>query len=143
MLTDRMRMFLAIPLLMLISFSGIRFSYSTHFCRGIFIESSFSLSGEQATCGMENTADKSSTDEVLRNHCCDNVNTSFSIFNNYISESKLVVEKELATSVFVNTSYTTGSLTGMNELPFSLTIRPPGACFPNSLSIQTLCVFRI
>ncbi|MCX6333319.1 MAG: hypothetical protein NT092_03345 [Bacteroidia bacterium] len=137
-----MRIVFSILLSMLISFSGIRINYSSHFCGGSEVASKVSLTGELATCGMEKPTDIKPSGIYIKNHCCEDITTSFSIYSNYTTENILSVEKENTKYIFIITPYYSQLTAGVIEFKSFPVIRPPGFC-TNDVLLQSLCNLRI
>jgi hypothetical protein len=133
----------AIPLIILLLFTGIKVSVATHYCCGQVAATRVSLTGEPASCGMADDKNTGPLQDVLANHCCDNVISSFSFSNNYFPSLYSFDKFEVkAIDLFI--------------LPFDMVpkqellipdsgreTRPPGSLFPNDVLLSSICVFRI
>jgi hypothetical protein len=137
-----MKLVLSIPLIMLISFSGISVKFTAHFCGGTFIATKVLITGELATCGMEIPSNNNSSQNTFSNHCCDNITSEYSINNNYIPSSYYI--KEQLQKVVYTISVPVDLLCNYVYLlnPSNLVIRPPGNSYPNSVTLPVLCSFR-
>ncbi len=138
-----MKKLLSIPLMMLIAFSGFSLKYSAHFCQGAQVASEISLSGRNATCGMEKPSEDNSLVDIIRNHCCDNVTTSYSTSWNYISSVHQTPDKEVQQIFDFGLLFNNSGIQNIGGLNQSRFTKPPGRLFPDSVSLTSICVFRI
>ena len=60
-----MKRIVSIPLLFIILFSGINVKFASHYCGGNFSGTKVSLTGELATCGMEQEQMTESSDVLI------------------------------------------------------------------------------
>jgi hypothetical protein len=137
-----MKTILSIPLIVLILFSGLIVSFATHYCEGSVVATKVSLTGELATCGMEQTTSDHLLIDRFCSHCCDNTASVYSICNNYFP-SAFSVEDPLLQAIsvyFLPLDYLLSPEMISNTLN---TIRPPGSYTPNSVTLPDLCIFRI
>jgi hypothetical protein len=88
----KMKKALAIPLILMILFSGITVKFSVHLCSGNIVATKFSLKGDIASCGMESPGPSRSGVDLFRTHCCDNLIASFQLKTNYVASSALSIE---------------------------------------------------
>lgn len=138
-----MKTILSIPLIILILFSGVIVSFATHYCEGSVVATKISLTGEQATCGMEQTSSDNPLIDKFVNHCCDNVTSVYSICNTYFPSAYNVEDPILKViSVFV-VPYDYLSKPEIANNTLKTNIRPPGCYTPNSVTLPDLCIFRI
>jgi hypothetical protein len=138
-----MKKLLSIPLMMLIAFSGFSLKYSAHFCQGAQVASEISLSGRIATCGMEKLSEVTSPVEIIRKHCCDNVTTSYSTSWNYIPSVTQAPEKTVQPTFDLSLLSNYSDIGNTDDLNQAQLTKPPGSLYPNSVSLLSLCVFRI
>jgi hypothetical protein len=138
-----MRKILAIPVITLILFTGIKVNFATHWCGGSVAATKVSLSGELATCGMEHQGDKRSEADLYKNLCCDDVLKTYSFSCNYIPsysiENHIFRQVDFIADVAV-------VLKPGDMIPNTCsdeTIRPPGTYEPSSVDLQVLCISRI
>ena len=133
----------AIPLLILVLFSGISINYSAHLCCGSVVSTKLSLKGEIASCGMEDQKTELGGIVSFKTHCCDNLIAGFQLKTNYLPSSVKTLEKiSISNSVsFIPYPYPVAEeLILINSFASS---SPPGRnCF-YSLTPETLHVFRI
>jgi hypothetical protein len=138
-----MKTLLSIPLVILILFTGINVEFSTHYCGGSVAAIKISLNGEIATCGMESGIDNYSAQQILRNHCCDNIASIYSICNIFSSSSFNIEEQGssftnlLFSSVAYKCDFDIPDITIFNK------IKPPGNYYQNRVDLPVLCIFRI
>jgi len=138
-----MKVLLSIPLLILISFSGISVKLATHYCGGDFVVVKISLSGQQATCGMEPAEDDNSSNIIIKPFCCENIASEYTISNIFIPSATLV---DLPGQKIFGLSYFPADLLPKNEFsanhPFT-DIGPPRTNFSKTGILQVLCTLRI
>ena len=138
-----MRKVLSIPLALLILFSGLTVNIATHYCCGMPVETMVSLSGELATCGMEQVKTITSSQEVFTNHCCENVVSSRTFNNNFIPSFYFLNNPDFqiidaAYLPFENSALNSGFKFFSSEI-----IRPPGTNTLFQSKQESLCIFRI
>jgi hypothetical protein len=138
-----MKTIISIPIIILILFSGINVKFATHYCGGSVAATKISLTGELATCGMEHSSVRNSLNVVYSTKCCDDVLSDYSICNNYFPASysindpyQQVISVLIIPADFQNNQELTDNTTITNR-------RPPGPNSPNSVSLTSLCIFRI
>lgn len=129
----------------LILVSGLHISIAKHYCSG---ESSafekISVTGELATCGMENPKDEKPLQGVnFKAHCCDNEVSTLIIDNNYAPSFSIfkafpqpVLQVCHNIEVFNLQQIVVLSLYNTNVLP-------PGNYLASAVSLPDICVFRI
>lgn len=138
-----MKTILSIPLIILILFSGVIVSFATHYCEGSVVATKISLTGEMATCGMEQTSVDNPLVDKFVNHCCDNVTAVYSICNTYFPSACNAEDPIFQViSVFV-VPYNYLIKTEIPKYTLLTNIRPPGCYTPNSVILPDLCIFRI
>jgi hypothetical protein len=138
-----MRNFLTIPLLILMSFSGMRVSIAYHFCGGEQVSSRLSLSGKPASCGMEDDEQSIPVQTSLNSHCCDNSFSAYTLANTYLPASQVNVTSHLKISDH-QISFSVRDKSLELSAPVSqYNVRPPGkfSQIPNTQPV--LCIFRI
>jgi hypothetical protein len=137
-----MKTILSIPLIILILFSGVIVSFATHYCEGSVVATKISLTGEQASCGMEHVSINNPLLVKFQNHCCDNVTSVYSICNTYFPSAYNVEDPilQVISVLLVPYDYLNSSDIAINTLS---NIRPPGCYTPNSVTLPDLCIFRI
>lgn len=137
-----MRILLSIPLLMLISFSGIRVGIAYHFCGGEQVAARVSLSEKLASCGMEGTKNANPSGESINIHCCDNQLSVYWLNNNYLTSSPEIGFSTQNT--VVHEIFFAGRNTGIQFFDnyTHSQIRPPGQGILNTDTQPVLCIFR-
>jgi hypothetical protein len=111
---------------------------------GKIAASKISLSGELATCGMENDEnEQTQTDTQFTSHCCDNVLVFCGINGNYFPSFYFVPESyNNDFQVFsVPACLTLCSITPVKS--FHTASSPPGVSASNDVDLTSICVFRI
>lgn len=139
-----MKKFLSISFSLLILLSVTHFTIATHYCGGEIAASKVSISGELATCGMEDADNQCSLPgKHIGNHCCDD------------KVSVLAVDPDYAPSFNCFKAFSQNILL-VFILPPSSTILPlstnnlnrkdacpPGYFLVSAVSLPKICVFRI
>jgi len=139
-----MKKVISISLTLLMLIALLHFSVATHYCMGKIASSKISLSGELATCGMENDENQQpQTGTHLGSDCCDNVLVFCGIYSNYFPSFSFVPESYNNNfQVFsLPASLTICSLTSSKSIYTS--INPPGVSASNNVDLSAICVFRI
>lgn len=138
-----MKTIISIPLILLILFSGINVKFATHYCGGYVAATKVSLTGELATCGMEQPSDKNATQDSFRNKCCDDVTSAYTICNNYLSSSHFVNDpvQQVTHVIYVPPDLLKNQESTINAS--SNCVRPPGTFSANSVVRPVLCIFQI
>jgi hypothetical protein len=138
-----MKTLISIPLMILILFTGVSVKFASHYCGGYMVATKVSLTGELATCGMESGYEINDLQQIIKNHCCDNIASAYSISNNYLTSAYNIEEPgQVVTNLLLSPS---GYLYS-NETFIALSvdgIKPPGNYDPNSVDQKVLCIFRI
>ena len=139
-----MKKFLSISFAVLILLSGMHFTVATHYCHGKIAFTKFSVSGELASCGMENTSDRCTFPVKLKtSNCCKDKVAPFVVDSNYspsFSEFKSFPQHVL--QVFVIPEYQLSYT--QQTLNFHCTdVSPPGHFLVSDVSLPDICVFRI
>jgi hypothetical protein len=139
-----MKRLLSIPLILLLTFSGISVTLAKHYCGGYLASTRLSLTGELATCGMEGEGLIHHSSGInLKTHCCDDVVTSIGIFNNYVPSYSFVPE------LFQHKIQGFSTPDSQTFFPFEILLStytnviPPGALKSTKVDLSDICVFRI
>jgi hypothetical protein len=122
----------------------LHFSVATHYCMGRVAASKISLSGELATCGMENDENiQTQADIHFTSHCCDNTLIFCGIHGNYFPSYSFVPESYNDNFQVFSTavSLTTGSISCFQSI--NATTSPPGVSASNNVDLSVICVLRI
>jgi hypothetical protein len=140
-----MRNFLSISFALLILLSGLHITVATHQCSGEAENfEKVSVTGELASCGMENSGDDNTLPGTyFKDHCCDNEVSVFAVDNNYSASSLdfKVFSPNLLQVFIVPVSSTIHSLTAISTN--STDVSPPGNILLSEVSLPKICVFRI
>lgn len=140
-----MRKILSILFASLILISGLHISIAKHYCSG---ESSafenISVTGELATCGMEDPNDQGVLSGVyFKAHCCDNEITTLVVDNNYAPSFSIF--KAFAQPVLQ--VYNDVEVLNLQQIvsidPYNTNVLPPGNYLASAVSLPDICVFRI
>jgi hypothetical protein len=136
--------FLSISLSLLLLAAMLHLTVATHYCCGMVVASTVSLSGKLAACGMECSEKElplPGTDIIK--HCCNDVITFCGIDGNYTPSFSFVPESyQYNFQVF---SILTGSPLYSIAVLKSLYINvsPPEALMSTSVDLSDICIFRI
>jgi hypothetical protein len=139
-----MKRLISIPLLVLILFSGININIASHYCGGRLAAIKVSLTGETASCGMEEHSSDLPPNGSITKHCCDDIISSISIGNNYVPSVNITLPDN---GPELNHFYIAlpdlfkdhGKLLSY----LSSILKPPGSFIPNDVEQQSICIFRI
>ena len=133
----------AIPLIILLLFTGIKVSVATHYCCGRVAATRVSLTGEQASCGMEKDYGTKPLQDVFETHCCDNVTSTCSFSNNYFPSLYNYDNVQLKDIAPFNLHSDTLSFLEPPITSSDQPGRPPGTRFTNDVFLSSICVYRI
>ncbi len=140
-----MRKIISILFASLILVSGLHISIARHFCGGegeAFKK--ISLTGELASCGMEDDHDQSTLPGIrIKAHCCDDEVSVLAVDNNYApSFSEFRIFSQPVSQAYllpVNSCVPTALV--FNR--FGTNVFPPGNSMASSVNLADICVFRI
>ena len=139
-----MRTLLAIPLMLLIPFSGISLKYAAHYCRGNQVATKISLTGELASCGMEQSPEPSVHGMIIKTKCCDNVTTSYSFNGNYIPTYHNTLRQLNNLTAKISFAVTGMPVAYIPIIHDTINIsKPPGFNYPDLMDRSRLCILRI
>ncbi len=135
-----MKKVLTILFILVVLLSGMTVRYSAHYCQGIFIASRLSLTGVDASCGM-NQEKSESKDNQFSNLMCVNEIASYTFSGNYIYSPPIVdsgthqldIELPLVVTPKIKLLSASSEFTQL----------PPGSPGPLKAVTEILCVFRI
>jgi hypothetical protein len=136
-----MKKLFSISFAFLILLSGVNLSIATHFCGGEVAAVKWSLSGENATCGME---DSDQTSPVgINSNCCHNLVVFYTVDNNYSPSSLQIneVTKTLSQVFYIPVNISFHSF--IPSASFSNNALPPGNLLTSNVSRAHICIFRI
>jgi hypothetical protein len=139
-----MKRLIAIPLILLLTFSGISFTVAKHYCGGHLAATKLSFSGELASCGMEGEGlSHHSSGIILKTHCCDDIVTCIGILNDYVPSFSFIPEffqHNIQDFIIPDTIPVFISA----ALPSIYTnVIPPGELMSTRVNLCDICVFRI
>ena len=140
-----MKKVLSILFAAIILLSGTHFTISKHYC-GSEVASfgKVSVSGELASCGMENPGDENTLPGMhFKTHCCDNKVSVLAVDNNY-SPSFTVFKafpQPALQIIDIPASFSIHPLYAVNHIDTN--VRPPGSFLVSDVSLPDICVFRI
>jgi len=128
---------------LLIVLSGMHLSFATHFCGGEIAAVKWSLSGEKATCGMENEKQNFPSQKSISSNCCHNKIANYSVDNNYNPSSYQIKDVTKCVSQFFTVPFNTSlySINISNSL--NANVYPPGEIITSAVSLADICIFRI
>lgn len=132
---------LSISSIILIVTAMLHFSVAVHYCGGMIASSKISLSGELATCGMENGETAPPSELIFTSHCCDNEISYYGVNGNYFPTFTAIPDH------FQQVFQTLGipELLFSNNFPALTTMcseSPPGLAYKN-VDLAEICTFRI
>jgi hypothetical protein len=139
-----MKLLISIPLIVLLTFSGISVTLAKHYCGGYLASSKLSLTGELASCGMEGEGSNQSSPGIsIKTHCCDDVVTCVGIFNNYVPSFSFVPElfQQILHGLSAPDSQTFSSSDVL--ISTNTNVIPPGVLKSTNVDLSDICVFRI
>jgi hypothetical protein len=139
-----MKTILSIPLALLILLTGINVKIAQHYCGGNFSSAKVSLTGELASCGMEQKSGEKPLEDLFSRHCCDDVISAISISTNYIPFSFCYIQvagHELSNTYFIQDQL----LIRQSDLVYVLSgsRRPPGGFSTSDVKQQVICIYQI
>jgi hypothetical protein len=122
---------------------GMHVSLATHICGGNIAAIKLSFTGEEATCGMENSTSNTSTQKTVTSDCCQNHVTSYLVDNNYNPTSYQFQDfsKNLV-PVFITPS-NSNLYSNISIRKIYTNVSPPGVLLVNNVSLSDICVYRI
>jgi len=139
-----MKKILSIIFASVIILSGMHFTVSTHYCGGKISSSKISVTGNVASCGMEESSEQCILPgKHLSSNCCKNKISVFAVENNYTSSfSEFKVYSQTLLHVFLVPVDIQQNLESSVDL-ISANVSPPGNFQVSSVSLPRICVFRI
>ena len=139
-----MKKVISISMTCLMLLALLNFSVATHYCMGSIAASKISLSGQLATCGMENDENvRSQPGSYFHSHCCDNQLVYCGINSNYFPTFTFVPESynndfHVFSMPIILAINSISSFKNINT-----TVNPPGVSAINSVDLSAICVYRI
>lgn len=138
-----MKKFFSIGFAILILLSGMHLTIATHFCGGEVAAVKWSLSGEYASCGMEDPNQTCPTHYNIKSNCCHNEVAVYSIDNNYhpsYFQYKTTIKSVLQVFLLpANIHFQKTNFTNYLIADVSL----PDKLLAADISQAEICVFRI
>jgi hypothetical protein len=139
-----MKTILSISLTLLILLTGINVKVASHYCGGQISSVKVSLTGEVASCGMENKQESLPPEGLFSRHCCDDIISSVYISVNYVPASCCYVP--VTTQETINPIILSDRLFISQPVLFSTlsgSRKPPGGYNPSDVEQQVICLFQI
>ncbi len=140
-----MKKFLSISFSLLILLSGLHITIASHYCGcEIATYEKVSVSGELASCGMEDSADNSTLPGMhFKTHCCDNEISVLAVDPNYAPSftSFKAFPQPVLQLVDIPASFSFLPLYPINYI--GANVSPPGYFLVSDVSLPDICVFRI
>ncbi len=127
----------------LILISGIHLSIAKHFCCGQVEAVKWSLTGENASCGMESSEGTCPVHDGIASNCCGN-EVSLLAVDNFAGPSSWQIE-EISKQINQVFSIPVNQLLH-SAIPDSRSyadVSPPDNLSANTVSLPKICVFRI
>ncbi|NEW84707.1 MAG: hypothetical protein GZ094_20390 [Mariniphaga sp.] len=134
----------SILMAVLVLMTVLHLSFDSHFCGGKLSAVKFSISGEKASCGMENDSESTQPlGKLFKTHCCDDDLVLLNVDSNYSHSNPQTIDfnqKVIAVFAVLLTE-------NVSELAISRNVHPilnPQDVFrKNSVGQSAICVFRI
>jgi hypothetical protein len=125
-------------------FSGVHLTVSTHYCGGMPVARTVSLTGKIASCGMEECANSCPFHgSQLKSTCCQNVVCMYSVDNHFTPATFF----QLAS--YFDHLQIHSIITG-DSVPYAADVKPtfkneypPGILLSTQVDLSDICVFRI
>ena len=133
----------SIVLALLILAAGIHLSIAKHICGGEVVAVKWSLSGEKASCGMENEGGSCPNSKDISSDCCQDEISIYSVDSNYSPSVFHIckISNNISQVFTVPVSLGTQSLLASHLLCSSN--EPPGKLLTSAVLLSNICVFRI
>lgn len=138
-----MKKVFAILFASLILLSGMHLSIASHFCCGELAAVKYSLTGEKATCGMEDSESQAPANGTIQTDCCKNHVTSCSADNNYFPSFSGIKAFAPETLPVLAVSPDFFISTPLLSKTYYSMVGPPVSCFYHSVDQSFICVFII
>jgi hypothetical protein len=137
-----MKKILSILLAGLIIASSVHLTIATHYCGGNFEGYKVSVSGEKASCGMEQSSPACNEHRTIGHNCCTDKIATYLITDNFSSTAFHFIKVAQGSLVFLF------GHTSFHSIIFPFTSMqiahsPPGECLPNMVDLASFCIFRI
>ena len=139
-----MKRALSILAVLLTVASAAHVSVATHYCHGFAVATRVSLSGEYASCGMEETESNCPVHgQYLDRHCCDNSMSFYGIDNTTINTAFQAPEVQRAFNLYtiaLSQAVSNNLFTPASE--YSDTGPPLSVLIP-AVDLPVICQFRL
>jgi hypothetical protein len=119
-------------------------SLATHFCMGEFASMKVSMSGETATCGMEEQNQTCpGNHKGISSDCCQNEIVAYSTDNNFETSSFQInkTAENLLQIFVIPVSIALNSIISTDS--FKPNVVPPDIALASDVSLADICIFRI
>ena len=127
----------------LILFSGLHLTVASHICCGELAAVKYSVTGEKATCGMEDNTSFCPANGEIDSNCCKNRIASCMADSNYFPSSTEVKDLPSVTApLFVSFTKTCVPAANISKTYHSM-VGPPVLNYYNSVDQSFICVFTI
>ena len=128
----------------MIILSGLHISLATHFCGGELAAVKWSLSDENASCGMEMSDQTCPSDHTISpESCCNDKITNYVVDSNYSLSSLELNKPELRLLQVFYIAQNAVRSTLSSTLSYNPIVQPQGNYLPNAVSRPDICVFII
>lgn len=138
-----MRRTASILMATLLLLTGLHLSIASHFCCGKLAAVHFSITGKDASCGMEDESTSALAGKIIKKHCCTNDLTALTVDSNYSPSFSKGIDFSQKVTQIVAVPYTEI----VNDLAFTHyshpILSPPGIFRTNTVELAAICVFRI
>ena len=138
-----MKNLLSILLASFILISGLNFSVAKHFCGDEVSAVKISLSGDKASCGMEENEKVCPVDGVSASNCCRNDISVFMVDNYFTSSSLQVKEVSQPVSQLFFLPLIQSLYSLVPTFQTYTDVRPYDTIIASAVSLPKICVFRI
>lgn len=122
--------------------SGIKVSIDRHYCGGNLVDVKLSVTGRLASCGMEKPGSDCPAEPTVRNKCCEDQISFYSLCSNYYQECLLsappAAEKDILPVQFNKLIFGNSFI-----IDSKIWVKPPGDYRMSGLSQSEICIFRI
>ncbi|MCB8995498.1 MAG: hypothetical protein H6538_07815 [Bacteroidales bacterium] len=134
----------SIFLVILILLGGMQLTFSAHYCGGKFAAAKISVSGEKASCGMEEaeTTCPSATNQV-KSHCCDDETAVYALDNNYSPSTSIAIDFSQNTLQVFHLPVRVLDPISSKFITLLTDVSPPDDILTSAISLVDICVFRI
>lgn len=119
-------------------------SVATHYCHGVPVATRVSLSGEYASCGMEETESNCPVHgQNLDRHCCDNTMSFYGIDNTTLNTAFQAPEVQRALNLYTIAFSQAVSNNLFNPVSEFSDTGPPQSVSIPAVDLPVICQFRL